>query len=174
MAAIRPATSSEVPALSALARRTWSDAFGQSVDSRAEAIELEQTRSEAYFIRALHDKTILVAERNGALVGYVQFGDVEIPEVDVERGDQALQRLYVESASQGEGVGRELLDAALEHPRLASARRIYLQVWEENVSAIRLYESFGFRTVGRTTFTIGSAQLAEDLVMVLDKRNGQR
>ncbi len=32
--------------------------------------------------QALREKTILVAEADGALLGYVQFGDVAIPEVD--------------------------------------------------------------------------------------------
>ena len=95
--------------------------------------------------------------------------DVEIPEVQVRPGDQSLERLYVESASQGRGLGRSLLNAAFEHPRLAHASRIYLTVWEVNERAIRLYESFGFRTVGTTTFTIGTGEVVEDLVMLLDR-----
>jgi len=166
---IRPATAHDVPALSELARRTWSKAFGGSVNPENEAAELEQTRSEAFFTRALEDRTIFVAEEDGALVGYVQVGDVEIPEVQVRPGDQSLERLYVESASQGRGLGRSLLNAAFEHPRLAHASRIYLTVWEVNERAIRLYESFGFRTVGTTTFTIGTGEVVEDLVMLLDR-----
>ena len=56
--------------------------------------------------------------------------------------------------------------AALRHPRLAGASRIYLTVWERNERAIRLYESVGFQIVGTTTFTIGAGEVAEDLVMV--------
>jgi diamine N-acetyltransferase len=174
VAAIRPARSTDVPALSALAKQTWSYAFGQSIDPREEAIELEEKRSEAYFRRAFGEETILVAEQNGALVGYVQFGDVGIPEVDVEPGDQELQRLYVETEIHGKGVGRELMDAALRHSRLANASRIYLQVWERNEPAIRLYESLGFRAAGTTTFTLGSTQVVEDLVMLLDRAEAER
>ena len=58
------------------------------------------------------------------------------------------------------------MDAALAHPRLVSAARIYLQVWHRNERAIRLYESLGFRVVGTTTFRIGVGELAEDLVML--------
>lgn len=85
-ATVRLARPSDVPALSALAKRTWSDAFGEGVSPDDEAAELEEARSESYFARALSEKTILVAESDGALVGYVQFGDVEIPEVDVSQG----------------------------------------------------------------------------------------
>jgi diamine N-acetyltransferase len=167
---IRSARLSDAPALSELAKRTWSDAFGGSVSPDDEAVELENTRSEAYFIDALRETTILVAERDGALLGYVQFGDVDTPEVEARPGDQGLHRIYVETALQGRGLGRRLLNAALQHPRLADASRIYLTVWEKNERALRLYESFGFRTVGTTTFTIGSGEVAEDLVMLLDSR----
>ena len=167
-ATIRAATLSDVPALSELARRTWSEGFGDSVSPDDEAIELEATRSESYFLAALREKTILVAEADGALLGYVQFGDVEIPGVEAEPGDQGLHRAYVDGAAQGQGLGRRLLSAALEHPRLLAARRVFLTVWDRNYRAVDLYESFGFRTVGTTTFTIRS-QVVEDLVMRLDR-----
>jgi len=169
---IRPATQADVPALSELAQRTWSDAFGDSVSAEDRAVEVATTRSEEYFVEALAECTILVADEDGALVGYVQFGDVDIPEVDVRPGDQALRRLYVETARQGRGLGRMLTDAALGHPRLARAGRVYVTVWEQNDRALRLYEAFGFRAVGTTSFTIGAGEVAEDLVMRLDRDLG--
>ena len=166
---VRPATTSDVPALSALAKRSWFDAFGASVPPDEADAELDATRSEAYFGDALTCHTILVAEANGVLLGYVQFGEVNIQELEVRPGDQELQRLYVETAEQGRGVGRALMEAALRHPRLADAPRVYLQVWDENERAVRMYERSGFRTVGHTRFTIGSGEVVEDLVMLLDR-----
>jgi ribosomal protein S18 acetylase RimI-like enzyme len=162
---IRVAGEDDVPALSALARRTWSAAFGDGVRPENEQAELDGRRSEAYFADALTRKTILVAEEDGVLLGYVQFGDVGIAEVDARPGDQALQRLYVDTELQGRGLGRALLEAAFAHPRLAGAERVFLTVWEENERAVGLYERFGFRRVGTTTFTIGT-EVMEDLVMV--------
>ena len=153
-AAVRPAEPGDIPALADLARRTWTDAFGWSVSDVDQAAELETQRSPAYF------------EQEGRMVGYVQFGDVEIAGFDAGPGDQELHRLYVDTELHGGGVGRTLMDAALAHPRLVSAARIYLQVWHRNERAIRLYESLGFRVVGTTTFRIGVGELAEDLVML--------
>jgi diamine N-acetyltransferase len=165
---IRPAEQADVPALAALARRTWADAFGWSVGPQDLAAELEN-RSEASFAEGLHARTTLVAEDGNALVGYVQFGDVAIAEVDAQPGDQELHQLYVDTTLQGQGIGRALMEAALAHPRIAEAKRIYLQVWERNERAVQLYEDLGFKVVGTTTFTIGSGQSADDLVMVRDK-----
>jgi diamine N-acetyltransferase len=167
-ATIRPATSGDVPALSELAKRTWSETFGDSVSPDDAAVELEATRSETYFLDALRDKVILVGEEGGVLLGYVQFGEVEIPEVDVRPGDQGLHRLYVDGPAQGRGLGKRLTDAALRHPRLAEAKRVFLTVWGQNDRAMSLYASFGFETVGSTTFMIG-AEVVEDLVMLLDR-----
>lgn len=166
---IRPVTEADLPPLADLARRTWLDAFGDSVSADDAAAEAEDTRSEEYFRAALRTDTILVAEADGQLVGYVKFGEVEISEVDAEPGDGGLHRVYVETAHHGRGIGRELMHAALSHPRLQAAPRVYLQVWEENRTAVGLYESLGFRTVGTTRVTIGTNEVGEDLVMVLER-----
>ena len=131
---IRPATARDIPAVSALAKRTWLDAFGSSVTPEERAVELEETRSEAYFRRALQTDTILVAELEWEIVGYVQFGDVTIPEIDVQPGDQALRRVYVETGLQGRGIGRRLMNAALAHPRLEAARRVFLRASASGLS----------------------------------------
>ena len=52
---------------------------------------------------------------------------------------------------------------------IAEATRVYLQVWDRNERAVRMYERSGFRAVGRTRFTIGSGEVVEDLVMLLDR-----
>ena len=70
-------------------------------------------------------------------------------------------------------MGRRLMEAALRHPRLVGARRIFLQVWDKNERALRLYESFGFKKVGTTTFAVGS-EVMEDLVMLLDRSDATR
>jgi ribosomal protein S18 acetylase RimI-like enzyme len=166
---IRPAEAADVPALADLARRTWADAFGASVSEDERDAELEATRSESYFREALERRNVLVAEAGGRLVGYAELGDVDIPEVEPAPGDGQLHRVYVETALQGRGLGGLLTLAALEHPRLVGAGRVYLQVWEANERAVRLYESLGFRVAGTTRFTIGSGEPVEDLVMVLQR-----
>jgi ribosomal protein S18 acetylase RimI-like enzyme len=166
---IRPVTEADLPALAELAKRTWLEAFGHSVGAEDAAAEAEDRRSEEYFRRTLRTDTILVAEADGRLVGYVKFGDVEIPEVDAEPGAGGLHRVYVETALHSRGIGRQLMQAALSHPRLKAAHRVYLQVWEENRAAVGLYESLGFRTVGTTHVTIGTDEVGEDLVMVLER-----
>ena len=55
-----------------------------------------------------------------------------------------LTRLYVDTQLQGRGIGKQLIHAALNDKAMKEAANIYLQVWEENHIAIKLYERFGF------------------------------
>src|SRR3712207_6954111 len=52
------------------------------------SVELETRRSETYFIDAMRNKTLLVAEAENRLIGYVQFGDVDAPGVAARPEDQ--------------------------------------------------------------------------------------
>jgi ribosomal protein S18 acetylase RimI-like enzyme len=165
---VRAATLSDSPLLADLAERTWLDVARGVFAHEDLAAHLAEVRASGSVVASVENQTILVAEADDALVGWVEFGDVVIAEVDVRPGDQELRRLYVATSHQGLGLGRQLMTAALAHPRLAGARRVFLQVWEQNTKAIRLYESLGFRSVGTTTFRVGT-HVQSELVLLLDR-----
>ena len=48
----------------------------------------------------------------------------------------------------GQGWGRVLLQAAIDHARGAQMHKIELEVWPDNTRAIGLYERFGFELEG--------------------------
>jgi len=55
-----------------------------------------------------------------------------------------LAKLAVDSASQGQGIGRRLVDASLAYAREHGARRVVLLSNSRLTAAVRLYESYGF------------------------------
>ena len=67
-----------------------------------------------------------------------------------------LEDLYVREEARRTGLGRALVDAALERARERGCRRIELDVNEDNAAARALYEACGFLTEpkppGRTLF----------------------
>jgi diamine N-acetyltransferase len=168
---IRAAETGDIAALAELARRTFSEAFGHSLSASDLAFHLQNNLSDAYFRAATSVDVFLVAEIDTSLIGYAQSGAVEIPAPDRSPGDQELRRLYVEPAFQGRGIGRQLLDAILAHPRLKAAANVFLDVWEQNDGARRLYERYGFAVVGAHTFAVASgAASTRDLIMVRRQR----
>jgi putative acetyltransferase len=58
-----------------------------------------------------------------------------------------LAKMAVEPSYQRAGIGRRLLQAAIEEARSAGARRLYLETNHVLTPAIRLYESMGFRHI---------------------------
>lgn len=58
--------------------------------------------------------------------------------------DAYLEELYVVPARRGEGIGRALLESAIEAAREAGAEHIDLTTGETDAAARALYESAGF------------------------------
>ena len=67
-----------------------------------------------------------------------------------------LEDLFVREAARGAGLGRALVEAALDRARERGCKRIELDVNEDNAAARALYEACGFRAEpkppGRTLF----------------------
>jgi ribosomal protein S18 acetylase RimI-like enzyme len=144
---IRKALKNDIKELAELASTTYVDAFGSSFRQEELQSRLEQTRSESYFAKVLKRDVILVAEKHTRFVGYVEFGKPDLL-VATEENDQEISRLYVRKEWQGKGIGKSLIDAALSHKNMRNAPNIWLDVWEGNEGAIRLYKSYGFVETG--------------------------
>jgi ribosomal protein S18 acetylase RimI-like enzyme len=57
-----------------------------------------------------------------------------------------LEDLFVEARARRAGLGRTLVEAAIERARARGCRRIDLDVNEDNSSALALYRDMGFST----------------------------
>ena len=66
------------------------------------------------------------------------------PSVYSVRSDAYLEELYVVPPRRGEGLGRALLEAAMEDARSEGANHIDLGTSEDDIAARALYESAGF------------------------------
>jgi ribosomal protein S18 acetylase RimI-like enzyme len=162
---IREAASSDIPVLAAFARWTYGRAFGHSMAPDDLAHHLEHRLSDAYFAEALQGDVILLAVDH-TLLGFAQIGPADAQ--GGQLGDRQLRRLYMHPERLGQGLGSRLLRAALDHPSMRDAPRIFLDVWGENAGARRLYERFGFRVVGTVPFVTPSGEVTgQDLLMML-------
>jgi ribosomal protein S18 acetylase RimI-like enzyme len=91
------------------------------------------------------EKLVLVAERDGAVVGYV-FGGMEGFDYMALRGPAAvLYDLVVDPAHRREGIGSALLDAAFADLEQRGAPRVLLFTAFKNKGAQSLFERAGFR-----------------------------
>lgn len=144
---IRPATRSDAPALGrlgALMVRTHHDfdpqrfvAAGPGTERGYGSWLASQTKEP--------DVIVLVAERDGEVVGYAYAG-LEGHDYMALRGPAgALYDIIVDPAHRAHGIGRRLLDAAIAELKAKGAPRVVLSTAQRNEPAQRLFEKAGFR-----------------------------
>ncbi len=166
---IRRAVASDLEPLAALARKTYVDAFGRSFSASDLKAHLKKNLSDERFAEFLREDVFLIAQSPAEMIGFAQIGPAKAEDYPfgIGRDDQELRRIYVLKQRQGQGVGGALLEAALRIPASAAARRIFLDVWEENVSARRFYERRDFKLCGKRAFrTESGTATGFDLIMV--------
>jgi ribosomal protein S18 acetylase RimI-like enzyme len=88
---------------------------------------------------------ILVAEREGEVVGYTYAGLEGTDYMSLRGPAGVFNDIVVDPAHRGQGVGRMLLDATLDALKARGAPRVVLSTAERNASAQRLFERAGFR-----------------------------
>jgi ribosomal protein S18 acetylase RimI-like enzyme len=133
---VREATPEELPSIGAL---------------RVEAYErggfLRPGDPYAGTLRALGgqgDGTVLVAEDGGRLLGTIMLAAGAAIEL-AGTGAADIRALAVAPGSQGRGVGRRLLGAAISRAAAAGVHRLLLSTQPTMRAAHSLYESEGFR-----------------------------
>ena len=154
-------------------KATWHDAaeilqylkqIGAQTDNLtfgAEGLPFTLESEEAY-IRQIEnscDEIMLVAKENGKIVG--SAGLSRLPRRMKHRGDLSISVL---KEFWNKGIGGQLLLEIINFAKENSFEVIDLQVRSDNMSAIHLYEKFGFKKIGMhpAFFKIGSEEIPFD------------
>jgi len=142
---VRDATPGDAVAIGRVAQASWRDTYRDIFEPEFIDGFLARNYSEAALASAAEVAAIqetaafLVAERDGAIVGYLHFGEGP-------RGPE-LYRIYADPAHYGTGVGSALL--AELHRRIEGRVEAYvLDVHSRNERGRAFYDRNGFVTVG--------------------------
>lgn len=109
---------------------------------------------------------------NGEVAGYLKLNgdgaqsDIHDPE------SLEVERIYIAKAFHGQAIGKSFLDRAMEVAERLGKKYVWLGVWEENHKALRFYERYGFRIVGKHSFFLGEDEQS-DFIMRKDIENMQ-
>ena len=91
------------------------------------------------------DVIVLVAERDGEVVGYTYAGVEGTDYMSLRGPAGVLYDIVVDPAHRGHGIGRLLLDATVAALARKGSPRVVLSTAERNATAQRLFEHAGFR-----------------------------
>lgn len=136
MTSIRPATPADDADLRRIDVDTWSPAITPAPAPADDS---------PFFSDSSRPDDVLVAEVGGRVAGYALVHQV----VDLPSHAHVLELgIAVAPDHQGTGLGRALLEAAVESARSRGARKLSLRVLGGNTRARRLYQSCGFVVEG--------------------------
>lgn len=163
---LRPATEADILALSRVGIDSFVEKFGHMYSARDLATFLEEAHSPAALAAEMADPARLyrLAERDGALAGYCKLG-LKCGFPEHARGQKVLElkQLYTAPGMTGGGIGKALMDWAMEEFAARGADEVQLSVWSGNDGAQRFYERYGFEKVADITFRVGE-QLDEEFL----------
>lgn len=172
---LRDTTPDDLPVLGALATQVFFDTY--ATDGLRPALVREA--AEAFDTAALGallarpEGGLVVAERQGHLLGFVQFArhplGAALDVVATADGRAALEieRLYVLPRFQGQGLGRALMAHAAGQARAAQCPLLWLTAWVGNLRARAWYAHHGWRDIGATDHVF-EGQRFENRVLVKD------
>lgn len=156
---IRTVEASELDELLHISRDTFIHNYGHLNDPVFFQQYLDQTfipaKLEAEWLEP-HSRFFWV-EVNGTKAGYCKL-QLHAPVQGLEEaGDQVLevQRIYVLEAFQKLGLGKLMLQKAIELAQEQGFAWIWLGVWKQNLKAIAWYEAQGFEIFGEHIFWMG-------------------
>lgn len=136
---IRIATSDDLQAIIALLA---DDVLGSTRESSGSAVDLQYTKAFAA-IEADSNNSVLVAVADEEVVGCLQL--TLIPHLNFQGGLRAqIEGVRVKSGSRGHGIGKRLINHAIEIGRQNECRMIQLTSNKVRDDAIRFYEQLGF------------------------------
>lgn len=166
---IRYGSTNDAKLLSELGAKTFYDTFITDNTPKNMDAYLKGSFSPEKQFKELSDGDVvyLIAESDRTPVGYAQL--VKNSRGKYIEGTHPLEikRIYVLQEHIGEGIGKELMNAAINEASYLGCECIWLGVWEKNQRAIDFYRKWGFQEVGTQVFHLGN-DAQTDLVMVLE------
>ena len=165
---VRYGSLSDVTMLSELGAKTFYDTFAK--DNTPENINLyiKKSFSNEIQFNELSDPNIifLIAELENDPVGYAKLKlDSKIESIKGTK-PMEIERIYSLHEYIGQGVGKELMLAAINEAKQRGCNSIWLGIWEKNPRAINFYKKWGFREVGTHLFMLGNDP-QRDLILEL-------
>ena len=152
---IRSATAADAEAVALVHLETWRVAYRHALPhERLDDLSPERVARTTQLHRTAPP---LVAEEDGAIVGFVSVGRANDEDADGE-----LYAIYVHPDYWDRGVGRELIIAGEERLRALGHTHAVLWVLEDNPRARRFYERQGWTFDGsRRPITVLDVEVPE-------------
>ena len=169
---VTAAAAADLPELADVAAETFPLACPPSVTHQNIAAFIAENLTQEHFAGYLtdSDRLVLVARRDGRMIGYAVLIRGVPDDDDVNRAVTArpaveISKMYVLPDDHGAGASAALMIEAIRLAQELDAKSVWLGVNQRNQRAQRFYAKHGFTINGTKTFRLGT-RIENDYVMV--------
>lgn len=159
MVTIRLANADDLTTVEQLAREIWPGTYGDILSSAQLEYMLDLIYNNATLRNQMLNQqhTFLMVEQDGEPVAFAAYSTIE-------PGVSKLHKIYVHQKTQGQGIGKQLIDHIVNQLRPQGIHTLRLNVNRQNKARF-FYEKLGFEVVKEEDIDIGKGYFMVDYVM---------
>ncbi|MFS0776871.1 GNAT family N-acetyltransferase [Neobacillus sp. 3P2-tot-E-2] len=102
---------------------------------------------------------------NNEVAGYLKVNTQDAQSENMGEDSLEIERIYIRAKFQKLGLGKYLINKAIEIAEEQGKNKIWLGVWEKNENAIAFYKKLGFVQDGSHSFYMGDEEQI-DFIMI--------
>ncbi len=165
MVNIRRATMEDAALIADMSRETFYDSFAKQNTKADMDIFLAEQFSRDMLLKQVAEPSniFFIAYENEQPAGYLFVKEGSHSQADFTNPLE-ISRLYACKQFIGKGIGKKLMQTAIDYATASGNDAVWLGVWEHNLRAIQFYTSFGFEKFGEHDFLLGN-DLQRDWLM---------
>ena len=95
---------------------------------------------------------------NDEIAGYLKVNINEAQSEEMREDSLEIERIYIKKKFQKYGLGKYLLNKAMDIAIERNKKKIWLGVWDKNDNAIAFYKKMGFVQTGAHSFYMGDEE----------------
>ncbi|MBB1283392.1 GNAT family N-acetyltransferase [Flavisolibacter sp. BT320] len=166
---LRPATWEDATLVADISRQTFYDTFAadNTPENMAKFLNEQFTRGKLMLEVGSPENTFLLAYADSEIAGYLKLREGRKLPCLKNTSFIEIARLYVLKDFIGKGVGRRLMQAAIDIAKEKEKEIVWLGVWEHNHRAITFYTAWGFQKFDEVDFLLGD-DIQRDWLMKRD------
>jgi len=164
---LKKGTLADLKTLQEISFETFSDTFAKQNSPENMKAYLDHAYTDKKLINELQTphSTFFFLYKNKELAGYLKINTDDAQTEAIANNALEIERLYIRMSHKRQGLGRYLIDQAIQMALEQGKDMVWLGVWEHNQPARAFYQTMGFVRQGQHSFFMGEDQQT-DFIMV--------
>lgn len=157
---IKPCTIEDLSILQEISYETFTETFKEQNSPENMNAYLER----AFNLKQLEKELSTISSQfffvyfNNEVAGYLKVNTQDAQSENMGEDSLEIERIYIREKFQKLGLGKYLINKAIEIAEEQEKNKIWLGVWEKNENAIAFYKKLGFVQAGSHSFYMGDEE----------------